>query len=978
MLPNKANSEVEVARIFEVNSGALMNRSITMRILYALSAILMLHAVVFPTTAFAVSNEINTAQEGSNLEARTSGLERITDKPVKGISEYRLKSNGMKVLLIENHAAPVVATTIVYHVGSRNEAVGYTGATHFLEHMMFKGTSRFDPKQKNGIDDLLKRVGGINNATTWFDRTNYFEVVPARYLSLCLDIESDRLRNLLLRAEDREAEMTVVRNELERGEDDPDELLETNLFATAFREHPYHHPTIGWRSDVEGVPLARLKQFYDDFYWPDNATLIVSGDFDSKEAIEMIDERFSSIPKSPAPFPQVYTEEPPQEGERRFTVRRGTDVPRLVIGYHIPRCLSDDTYALDVLENVLGDSGRKSSRLYKKLIGTGLASFVDASNYSLRDPGLFVLSAQTAGANKLERLEEALDKQARRLTEKPISEEELKKAKSAITKSIRLSIADPLGFSMYLTEAIAVADWRWWLDYPEKIEKVTADDVMAVAKKYFLDDNKTVGYYYPRQDGGKAAPPPIDLAGEKKDKDKKQEKKEASTSAVVKKEKIEAEAGKGKVEIASKVKRSTLDNGLTVLSLAIPDATTVAVSGKIKNGPSDFYQVPVMVSTLMTSGSSRYSKEALADELELMGADIDFDPDTFWTEFDSHVVKEDLSHFVEVLANVIQEPLFSGKELKLETKLRETSLKESMADTNEVSWNLMTRALYREGSPFYQKSFKEQLKELDKIKISDLKDYHRNNFTAGNTVIAFVGAVEHDSIVELCKKQFGSWARGEGKGWQSSEDDLVKLEEGNKIVSRSIPDKANVDVRIGKHLPVSFSSSDYFATVVANAALGYDSFACRLAPVRDKYGLTYGIYSVIDDPTQKYSPWYIKYSVNPNNLEKARKIVQEIVADYVKDGITDEELTTEKSHLSGTYEVYLRSPSKIAERLSLYEAAGVDLSYIDNYASNISRVTKDQVNKAIEAYFDISKESVTAMSGTLKSEEQNKDNKKEK
>lgn len=951
-----------------------MKRSIPTRIFYALSVILMLHAVVFPTTAFAVSNDSSTAQEGSNLEARTSGLERITDKPVKGISEYRLKSNGMKVLLIENHAAPVVATTIVYHVGSRNEAVGYTGATHFLEHMMFKGTGRFDPKQKNGIDDLLKRVGGINNATTWFDRTNYFEVVPAKYLSLCLDIESDRLRNLLLRAEDREAEMTVVRNELERGEDDPDELLETNLFATAFREHPYHHPTIGWRSDVEGVPLARLKKFYDDFYWPNNATLIVSGDFDSKETIEMIDERFSSIPAAPSPFPQVYTEEPPQEGERRFTVRRGTDVPRLVIGYHIPRCLSEDTYALDVLENVLGDSARKSSRLYKKLIGTGLASFVDASNYSLRDPGLFVLSAQTAGSNKLESLEEALVKQAQRLTEKPISEEELKKAKSSITKSIRLSIADPLGFSMYLTEAIAVADWRWWLDYPEKIEKVTADDVMAVAKKYFHDDNKTVGYYYPRKDGSKPAPLPIDLAAHKKDK--KAEKKEESGADVgvaVKKEKLEKAVGK--VEIASKVKRSTLDNGLTVLSLAIPNATTVAVSGKIKNGPSDFYQIPVMVSTLMTSGSSRYSKEALADELELMGADIDFDPDTFWTEFDSHVVKEDLPHFVKVLANVIQEPLFSGKELKLETKLRQTELKENMADTNEVSWNLMSRELYRKDSPFYQKGFKEQLKELEKIKVSDLKDYHRDNFTAGNTVIAFVGAVDHDRIVELCKKQFGNWARGEGKGWHSSPEDLVKLESGNKVVSLSIPDKANVDVRVAKHLPVSFASSDYFATVVANAALGYDSFACRLAPVRDKYGLTYGIYSVIDDPTQKFSPWYIKYSVNPNNLEKAQKIVQGIVADYVKDGITDEELATEKSHLSGTYAVFLRSPSKIAGRLSLYEAAGVDLSYIDNYASNISKVTKDQVNKAIETYFDISKQSVTAMSGTLKDEKPKKKDK---
>ncbi len=304
------------------------------------------------------------------------GIESVTDDPTHGISEYRVKSNGMRVLLIERHETPVVMTTMVYHVGSRNEAVGYTGSTHFLEHMMFKGTPTFDPLKKTGIDDVLKKVGGINNATTWYDRTNYFEVVPAAHLELCLKIEADRVRNLLLRESDRQAEMTVVRNELERGEDSSSELLENNLFSTAFKEHPYHHPVIGWRSDVEGVPTSRLKKFYDDFYYADNATLMVIGDFASNDALKLVSHYFSSVPKSPEPYPSVYTKEPPQEGERRFTVRRGIDLPRVAVGFHVPECLNKDTYALDVAETILGDSDKRSSRLYKRLVESGMASEV--------------------------------------------------------------------------------------------------------------------------------------------------------------------------------------------------------------------------------------------------------------------------------------------------------------------------------------------------------------------------------------------------------------------------------------------------------------------------------------------------------------------------------------------------------------------------------------------------------------------------
>lgn len=928
-----------------------------------LNAVLV-QIVCSSSTAFASSREIkNNMSKSTGLTHRKEGVQKITRKPVNGISEYKLTSNGLKILLVENHAQPVVVTNIVYHVGSRNEAVGFTGATHFLEHLMFKGTKRFDPLKKNGIDDVLKRVGGMNNATTWFDRTNYFEVVPSHHIELCLDIESDRMRNLLLRQSDRDAEMTVVRNELERGEDDPDELLETNLFATAFREHPYHHPTIGWRADVEGVPLKRLRKFYDDFYWPSNATLMVLGDFDSHSVLEMIEEKFSSIEQNPQPYPTVYTVEPEQEGERRFIVRRGTDVPRLVIGYHVSSCMDQDTYALDVLENILGDTGRKSSRLYKRLIDKELASYVDASNYSLRDPGLFVVSAQIAGKCKLDTIEKSIYKELNKVISEKVTDKELEKAKNSIVKTIRLSTADPLGFSMHLTEATAVANWRWWLDYPAKVKEVTAEDIQRVAREYFIEDNRTVGYYYPSKE--KKKPAQSKTTDTKKNSPPKTLKEKITKPHSTSTKKLKPI----KIDIANRVKRTVLKNGLTILTLKIPDSTTVAISGKILAGDYDYEgkisQVPLMVSSLLTSGSSRFTKEELADKLEMMGCDLSFDSDTFWTEFDSHVVSEDLPNFLDVLANTILEPKFSKKELALEIGLRKSDLKERLADTVSMAWNLMFRELYKRDRGFYQKSYKEQIAELKELKQKDLKGFHRKYFTAARTNLVFVGAVDHDAVVKLCRKHFSKWEKGTKSNWSFSKDDINDIK-GSIVRTAQIPDKANVSVRIANTIPVDFKSKGYFATVLANAALGYDSFACRLAPLRDKYGLTYGIYSVILDPTVSFGPWYIKYSVNPDNVEKAQKIIKKIVQEYVKHGITEDELNMEKSHLAGIYSVHLRSPGKIAARISLYESAGVPLNYIDNYPSNLNKVTRDEVNAQIAKYFDISKSSVTVMSGTIK------------
>jgi zinc protease len=181
-----------------------------------------------------------------------------------GIREY-LMDNGMKVLLVENRVAPVATVLVVYKVGSRNEAVGYTGSTHLLEHMMFKGTPTFNKTKNTQIAATLQKIGADFNATTWYDRTNYYETVPSDKIELAIQLEADRMRNSFIADSDRQSEMTVVRNELERGQNEPTEVLDEAIYATAFREHPYHHPTIGWRADVEGVPTERLKTFYDTF-----------------------------------------------------------------------------------------------------------------------------------------------------------------------------------------------------------------------------------------------------------------------------------------------------------------------------------------------------------------------------------------------------------------------------------------------------------------------------------------------------------------------------------------------------------------------------------------------------------------------------------------------------------------------------------------------------------------------------------------
>lgn len=412
-----------------------------------------------------------------------------------GIDEYRLRSNGLRVLLLPAAAAPVVTFMITYHVGSRNEWPGLTGATHFLEHLMFKGTERFNKRNGNSVFNTLQRVGAEINATTWFDRTNYYELLPKEHLPLAVEIEADRMRGALIDPGDMESERTVILNEFDRGQNEPMRNLYHAVWSAAFVAHPYHHPTIGWRSDIETVTPSGLRHFYDTFYWPNNATVSVIGDFSAGEVLGLLERHFGAIAASAEPVPEVLTREPEQRGERRVTVRQAGQLGVVLVAYKSPPALEADTDALDVLSNVLGAG--KSGRLYRSLTDRGVTTHVYASTARLRDPGLFTMYAMLAPERRHEEAEEGMIEAVRRIQEEGITEAELQRAKNQLKAEEAFGRDGPFAVASQLNEAIAAGDWKLYTTLRERIEAVSAEDVRRVAQQYLTETHRTVGWYVP-------------------------------------------------------------------------------------------------------------------------------------------------------------------------------------------------------------------------------------------------------------------------------------------------------------------------------------------------------------------------------------------------------------------------------------------------------------------------------------------------
>jgi zinc protease len=412
-----------------------------------------------------------------------------------GIEEYRLDSNGLTVLLAPDHSAPVVTFEVTYQVGSRNEVTGTTGATHILEHMMFKGSEAFNDSKGNSIKQMLERAGGQFNASTSFDRTNYFATIGRESLEGYIAIEADRMRHLWLHEADRQAEMTVVRNEFERGKNDPENVLLEEVMEAAYVALPYHHPTIGWRSDIEHAPIGKLREFYDTFYWPNNATVTVVGDVETEQVLGLIKKYYGVYPHSPAPIPPMYTEEPAQTGDRRVVVKRPGELGAIIIAHKVPNGRDADQPALEMLDAIL--SAGKNARLYRALVDQGLALSAGAGTEVHHDLSLHTLYAALAPSTTHEQVEKALLAELNKIKTNGVTAAEVATVKQQYIAEDAYKRDGTAGVASELSEWIGIGDWTLYVTFPQKVQQVTPADVQRVAKQYFGPDQSTTGWFVP-------------------------------------------------------------------------------------------------------------------------------------------------------------------------------------------------------------------------------------------------------------------------------------------------------------------------------------------------------------------------------------------------------------------------------------------------------------------------------------------------
>ena len=407
-----------------------------------------------------------------------------------GITEYKL-SNGLRVLHKRDTTLPIASVCVTYHVGSRNEATGHTGSTHILEHLLFKDAKHHNAANGKNITGYPEWMGALMNATTWLDRTNYFELLPKERVAEALAMEADRMRGSLFSEADLASEMTIVRNEFERSRNDPYEVLSEEVMATAFTTHPYRIPTIGIKEDIEGSSAAKLREFYDIFYWPNNATLSVFGDVSSKELEALVIRHFGPVPSSPNPIPEMTTTEPEQTKPRCCELRKPAGISIVEIAYKAPRATDPDFVPLYVLSTIL--AGGMSSRMQKKIVDKGIAAELHAAAFPLRDEGILSFTATVGAAFEPAMVSKLIRREIQSVIKDGITAAELTRARERILSQIADERDGIFNEIRAVSESIAAGDWKLGYAFEEQVKRLRPAAVNKAAKKYLISKFETSG-----------------------------------------------------------------------------------------------------------------------------------------------------------------------------------------------------------------------------------------------------------------------------------------------------------------------------------------------------------------------------------------------------------------------------------------------------------------------------------------------------
>jgi zinc protease len=860
-------------------------------------------------------------------------------------------------------------------VGSRNEVTGTTGATHLLEHLMFKGSKNFHPGIGKGFDTLMDRVGGINNATTWLDRTNYYENLPSDHLELAVRLEADRMRGLLLREEDRQPEMTVVRNEFERGENDPSEALDKEVNALAFLAHPYHHSTIGWRSDIEKVSIAKLREFYDTFYWPDNATVTIIGDFAPAKALELLKKYFGAIPRAPHPIPQIYTEEPPQTGPRRVQVKRPGEVGAVQLAYKAPPATHADHPALDILGTVL--SAGKTSRLYRALIDQNLAISADASKGYFRDNTLFNFSALLAPGVTHEQVEKTLLAEVEKIRTAGVTAEEVTRAINQRLARIAYSRDGSFAIAGQINEDIAVGDWTHYVTLPEKLRAVTAADVNRVAKTYLLEDQGTTGWFIPRAEsaapeGKKSVSVPRDETiarfasrGPHFYRDPESRNPPVPTSATARSAAAPAAGGADTgAQIAPNVRRRTIA-GLDVLTLktSIKEVVTLRAAfaaGDAFNPPGNS-AIADLTAGLIDKGTVKQDKFAVAGALEQAGATLGFGTGSHTVNISGKFLRKDTALVLSLLGEQLRTPRLDPEEFAKLKKQLAGNRKRAMEDTDYRAGNAFERAVFPEGHPNRPPADDKYLADIEAATLDKVKAFHAAHYGPASFQLVLVGDVDDPAINTALGAAFEGWQGGHGLDAAKKAPALI----AGRTEKVAMPGKTSVSLVVGQPSGLRYTDPDRLALNMATSVLGSGFFSARLLDIiRNTEGLTYGIGAQLAADNYTDGSWFIQGTFAPDLLDKGLASTTRELRRFYEQGVSAEELANFKVTLSGSYKVQLATTGGVAGVLLNALQRGLGPEWVDEYPKRLQALTLEQVNATIKKHLAPEK-MITVLAGTV-------------
>lgn len=871
---------------------------------------------------------------------------RITT--VAGITEYAL-DNGLKVLLFPDESRPTVTVNITYFVGSRHEGYGESGMAHLLEHLVFKGT----PTHPN-VWKALQERGGSFNGTTSFDRTNYFETLPAseENLDFALRLEADRMVNCFIAAADLASEMTVVRNEFEMGENNPLGVLSERIMSTAYLWHNYGKSTIGSRADIERVPIERLQAFYRKYYQPDNAMLVVAGKFDEAKTLAQINEIYGRIPRPQRKLEQTYTVEPTQDGEREVVLRRVGDVQALGVVYHICAGSHADMAPLQVLASVL--SAAQTGRLYQALIEPKLATSVSAFAYSLCEPGVLDITVEARLDHSLEVIRAKLFEVLDQLGQQSFTEEEVERAKKNFARNFELMLNDSARVALRLSESAAQGDWRLMFLHRDRLAQVTPADVQRVAAHYLKPSNRTVGLFIPTQSPERAViPPRPDVAALLKDYQDTQE--------VARGEAFEATYA----NIEARTQRTALPVGMQLALL--PKQTR----GRRVNATLTFRygsEADLTGKTAATSflapmlmrGTVHHTRRQIQDRLAELKAQVRLGeggamggrfvrlslggPGTLDVSIET--TRENLPAVLTLVAEILREPAFPPDEFE---KLQQETLAGAEQQLSEPT-ALAANELRRRMSPYpptdirYVPTPAEQVERIKAVKLADVEALYRGLVGASFSQAAFVGDFDSAEVSALLGRLFNDWsspkpfARIENR-YQPVPPETVVLE---------TPDKTNAMVTLGLPLEVRDDDPDYPALLMANVILGGNANSRLLNRIRHQEGLAYGCGSTAVAGALDRAGSFIAYSIcAPQNAERAVACAREELVRFIQEGVPQRELDEVRQGYRRQVEVNLANDAAVAGLLARDLFLGRTCRFAEEQLARIDALGPQDVQAAL-------------------------------